>query len=263
MLRTLLLIAVVVLLGLIVVDKLSHRGRDRPTPVAVTIRPSEPAKAPTEAARRPLGVSTSRPSASEVDPVARLLVRNRLRSEHTTTFLDSLVSATDSIIRRWPDPYSQPLRITIVPGGPAGFVPRMADYVHEAFDQWQKLGLGFTFRFIDDTSGADITVHWVDQFPAARAGQTDITWDRTGRISHASVLLAVRSSTGDSLSETALRMIALHEAGHALALPHSADSNDAMYPSAHAVAPSDRDRRTLSVLYELPPGDIRDPGGRQ
>ncbi|MGH9391391.1 MAG: hypothetical protein ACRD1Z_17430 [Vicinamibacteria bacterium] len=47
--------------------------------------------------------------------------------------------------------------------------------------------------------------------------------------------------------------------GHALGLPHSGDRNDIMFPTVIAPRPSPRDRATLTLLYSLPPGPLREP----
>ena len=51
--------------------------------------------------------------------------------------------------------------------------------------------------------------------------------------------------------------MALHELGHAVGLGHSSDPKDALYPTSGAAALTPRDRRTATVLYELPTGSVR------
>jgi predicted Zn-dependent protease len=195
-----------------------------------------------------------------MERLARLEVRRRLRAEGEQTYLDSLVSGTDSLLRRWPDPKPVTLRVAILPGDVAGYAPKMADFVREALERWETVGTGVAFRVVADTAGADVTVRWIEQFSRDRDGQTDVTWDRQGVIHHASIVLAVRDTSGVALPDRGLQAIALHETGHAIGLPHSGDPGDAMFPSARVVAPSERDRRTAAALYSLPPGDVRDPG---
>jgi predicted Zn-dependent protease len=192
--------------------------------------------------------------------LARLAARQQLSREAGSTYLDSLIISTDSVVRRWPDRNGQPLRVAIIEGGPVTYEPRMAGYLLTALERWEQSDAGVRFATVSDTAGADILVRWIDHFDFDRAGQTDLTWDQAGRVRKAAILLAIRTNTGVALPDAALLTVAVHEAGHALGLPHSPDTNDVMFPATQTGILSDRDRRTAQVLYQLPTGPVRDLG---
>src|SRR3954470_10005015 len=195
-----------------------------------------------------------------IDRLARLAARQQLSREAGQTYLDSLILSTDSVVRRWPERSGVPLRVSIVEGGAPGYQPRMAEYVGEALTRWESVGTGVRFATVEDTTQADILVHWIDHFDFDRAGQTDLTWDQAGRVRKAAILLALKTSSGVVLPDPALLTVAVHEAGHALGLPHSPDSNDVMFPATQTAILSGRDRRTAQLLYQLPIGPVRDLG---
>jgi YD repeat-containing protein len=187
----------------------------------------------------------------------RAAARAQLTREAGGTYLDSLILSTDSVVRRWPDRWGNPLRVHIVEGGAPGYLPQMGEYVREAFDRWEQTGVGIRFQMVRDSADADVVVRWIDRFDFDRAGQTDLTWDQLGRVRRATISLALRTHGGAPLPEGALFAVAVHEAGHAIGLPHSADSSDVMFPATRTGTLTDRDRRTVKVLYRLPPGPVR------
>jgi Matrixin len=266
--RAVLPLITLVLFAMVVADRLSHAIGSR-TPPAPAEGPSEtrseavkldtagatPSRPPT----LPRVAHTVRsPGTPTIDRLARLAARQQLSRMAGLTYLDSLIGTTDSMVRRWPDRNGTPLRVAIVEGGPPEYRPRMAGYVREALDRWEGAGIGVRFTTVGDSSGADIVVRWIDRFDFDRAGQTDLTWDQGGRVRKAAILLALRTNAGITLPDAALLTVAVHEAGHALGLPHSPDSTDVMFPATHTGLLSDRDRRTAQVLYQLPPGTLRD-----
>jgi hypothetical protein len=221
-----------------------------PADPARPARPSSPHRAPAPA-----------PEPREVralEQMARYATRQQLLAEGRATYLDSMLLSTDSIVRRWPERDHAPLRVALVEGGAADYAPRMAELVRQALRQWEGLGAGLRFELVVDTAQADITVRWVERFEFDRVGQTDLAWDQRGHVRHAAITLAVRASNGPALGDAALLGVAIHETGHALGLPHSADTDDVMFPATQVDVLSMRDARTAQLLYRLPPGSVKD-----
>jgi hypothetical protein len=199
-------------------------------------------------------------AAQPVSDSARLAARALLARDIGQTYLDSMVLSTDSLVRRWPDRGGRPFRVAILEGGSPDYGVRMAGFVREAASRWEAAGVGFWFAFTGDSADADILFRWRESFGNGnQAGVTDLRWSNAGPVVHAYVSLATRNA-GDSLfTDEAMLGAAVHELGHAMGLPHSADSGDVMFPVTRVTTVSARDRASARLLYALPPGSLRAP----
>jgi hypothetical protein len=244
----LLVLAVLGLAGLVLADAV--RG------------PSAPAEPSSHPAIQPPGRASAgaRPPAMTPGAASRAAVRERLLTFGPGTYFDSLLSISDSVIRRWDDAHDV-IHFAFVHDEPEGWHPALADEVRLVLRQWSPAPI--RFEEAPDTAAADVVFSWVPQFGIRRAGQTDLFWDGYGTLYRARVTLALRSELGQPLPRAARMAVAMHEVGHVLGLPHSADSVDVMYEATRVESPSPRDRRTLRLLYDLPVGLVREPRERR
>ena len=195
---------------------------------------------------------------SYIDLLARSQTRGRIRSSGSSTYLGEMLAASDdSMLRRWENRTSSPIRVWLAPTFAANFKPAFLDAVRSAFAQWTSAGVPVRFDFDGDSTNAEVTVKWRIQFEIERTGQTDVTWDENGHIQSAVITLATFDPKGRAMEPDDIRVVALHEVGHLLGLDHSKDSTDIMFPTARVRDLSDRDTRTVLLLYQLTPGSLR------
>ena len=244
------------------------RSRNTPAPAAEPVAAIDtPPRAAPPAAPRPVPqpppaavVSAGTPT---LDLLARLEAHRRVTRAGSAVYLDSLLLESDSLLRRWPGGRGTSITIAFIDDDVASQVSFGTAVVRDAFQAWAALPLGVSFNVIQDTTVADVVVRWIPRFDPVekRAGQTDIEFDQNGNIRHGAIRLAVTGTDGRKLDRAAAMMVAIHEAGHTLGLAHSADARDVMYATPRTSALSDRDRRTIELIYGLPAGSVK--GGDQ
>jgi len=201
------------------------------------------------------------PSSNEpnyIEALARSEARRRIRASAGSTYLNEMLAAGgDSMLRRWDNRASSPVRVWFAPTVAANFQPAFIDAIRRAFGLWSAAGVPVTFDLSADSSSAEVVFRWKPQFEIERSGQTDLHWDQDGNIQSAVVTLATFDPKGRAMDVDDVRVVAEHEIGHVLGLDHSPDSTDLMFPTAKVRELSDRDVRTILLLYQLTPGSIR------
>ena len=186
----------------------------------------------------------------------RAAVLRRIRE--SGTYVGPMLVEMDSVLRRWPERRDDPIRVYLPGGGVPGYHVSFEGQVRRAFVQWTGVaGIPVFFRFVRDSTQAEVVVRWVERFAAERTGQADVVWNQHGMLVRGTLTLATHTPRGWPLNDNAVYTVALHEIGHMLGLGHSDDPADVMSPttSVHDLTP--RDRRTAGLLYALPTGSLR------
>ena len=200
-----------------------------------------------------LQMSASAPPARDVEDI-----RRRLRIGASGTYIEEALKQLDSALYRWEDPLVIPIRIWVAqaPDPNGDELTRLA---RDAFGDWTATGIPARFSFVVDRADADVTVEWIEKFDSGnRLGHTKVVYDQYRWLKPGAVItLATHYPTGEVVRSSLVRGIAVHEVGHLLGLPHSADSADVMFPRLYTERMSRQDMATIRLVYSVPAGSIK------
>ncbi len=225
------------------------RGGVASAVLALVLVACEPAEPPAEVAAVP-----SPTTAEEAIPAAEAC-------RDVGYLCASLRDSASFRLLRWPDHMD---RLVVHVPEPSGLERSVARRLQAAAARGIAAWDGAPLR-VDVAAGvahdADIVVTWVRSLPGARLGRARVEWTQSGadvRFSVPKFELATHTfgATPRLQSPAEVELVAVHEMGHALGLPHSDREADVMYPSRTAHRLTTRDHRTALSLYALPGGAL-------
>lgn len=160
---------------------------------------------------------------------------------------------------RW-DASSMPLSVFIEKGSAEGYRDEFTEILKQSFLDWQAASQGrLSIKFVDKAKDALIRCSWTDNLrdltSPVEGGKAEISQNQQGKIVKAEILLLTSNKKlYNAFSVDYMKHVCMHEIGHALGLVgHSSGPEDMMFaaanPEAATTALSDRDKKTIFMLY--------------
>ena len=185
-------------------------------------------------------------------------IRRRVRWGEPGTYIAAALKQQDSAVYRWPERIVDPIRVWVAPA-PVPNSDELLHLVRDAFGDWGAAGIPVRFTFVVDRQNADVNVNWIERWDTGiRVGYTKVVYDQhRWLLPGAEITLATHHTSGRPVQNATIRSIAVHEVGHLLGLPHSADSTDLMFSTVYASQLTRADLATMRLVYSIPPGSIK------